>query len=372
MATEAPFDARAWEEVDAYLNGLGDGAARLATRIHPADEMYRYEMLAPHRTPRAASILYFAAGGQILHAVEQIARWRFGALAGVRSLLDFASGYGRTTRHLARFLDPARITVAEIEPDAVRFQTETFGVRGIVSATRPEDLRIEGQFDVVLAASFFSHLPALRFEQWLGRLYAATAPGGVLIFSVHGMDLLPGLEIDRVSGIVFQPVSETTRLDGAEYGTSYVTPEFVRAVAERVAGGEARFVGSPFGLCGFQDLYVLVRPPSPSLPELHVERFPWGTLDASAIRDGVASVAGWAIGAPDERPPDARLFLGDRVAAISPGEGPRGARHRWSFAFPVASVSPDTMVRVEVQSERGLTRILVAATLRPYLPAPPV
>ncbi len=368
MTSEAPFDARAWEGVAAYLNGLEGAAGLLPTRIHPADEMYRYELAALHRTPEIASVLYFATGGQILHAVAEVVQWRFGGFPRVGAFLDFASGYGRTTRHLVRALGPERVTVAEIEPAAVRFQEESFGVRGVVSATKPEDLRMDGRFDVILAASFFSHLPAVRFEQWLGRLYAATAPGGALIFSVHGMDLLPGLEIDRVSGIVFQPVSETTRLEGAEYGTSYVTPEFVHAVADRVTRNEGRLVGFPFGLCGFQDLYVLLRPPVPQLPELRLARFPWGALDASAIRDGAASAEGWAMGPADERPPDVRLFLRERVEAVSPGTGAHGARHRWSFRFPVSAVSPDDLVRVEARSERGLTRILVAATLRPYLP----
>ena len=206
-----------------------------SARIHPADEMYRFELAAPHRTAEAATLLYFATGRQIFEAVEGVVAWRFGGFAGVRSLFDFASGYGRSTRFLVEALAPEKITVAEIDPGAVRFQEEEFGVRGVAAGAAPLSLALAETFDAVVASSFFSHLPAGRFEAWMERLYALVAPGGALIFSVHGMELLPAGEPAPPSGIAFRPVSETVRLEGAEYGTSYVTPEFVRGAAASVA-----------------------------------------------------------------------------------------------------------------------------------------
>lgn len=343
-------------------------AERHSTRIHPADEMYRFELATPHRTPEAAAILYFATGRQIFEAIEAVVGWRFQGFGAVRSLFDFASGYGRSTRFLVQALPPERITVAEIDPAAVRFQEEAFDVRGIVPGADPESLRLEGTFDVVVASSFFSHLPAARFEAWLARLHALVAPGGVLIFSVHGIGLLPAGEAAPPSGIAFRPVSETQRLEGAEYGTSYVTPQFVGGVTARVAGGQARLVALPLGLCGFQDLYVLCRPPAPTGPDPRLPLVPRGALEHGAVEAGVATAEGWAVGDRDERPPDMRLVIGERVAEVSPGEGAAGARRNWRFTFPVAGTDPDALVRVEAVSARGVAKILVAETLRPYLP----
>lgn len=370
MESDAPFDPCVSSDVAAYVRGLAGGGPPLVTRIHPSDEMYRYELATPKRSREVAAVLYFATGRQIFQAVEDVVRWRFGGFAGLSSMLDFASGFGRTTRFLLRALSPEKISVAEIDPEAVRFQEETFGVRGAVPGSDPESFRLEGPFDFILAISFFSHLPAVRFEGWLKRLRSRLAPGGILLFSVHGMDLLPGP--DRASGIVFRPVSETTRLEGAEYGTSYVTPEFVHSVADRVTEREDRLLEFPFGLAGFQDLYALLKPPLPPVLDLKLARFPWGAVDGSAIRDGVASVEGWAVGDADERPPDVRLFVRDRVLASSPGEGPHGSRRRWSFSFPISAAAPDDVVRFEAESARGLSKILLAASLAPYLPAPPV
>ncbi len=367
-SADAPFDPGISEEVAAFARGLAGPGPALDLRIHPADEMYRFELETPHRSREAAAMLYLAAGRQICDAFSGVGAWRFGDLSAARSVLDFASGYGRTTRHLVRVLPAQRLTVAEIDPGAVAFQREVFGVRGVVSGTEPQSLAVEGPFDAVFASSFFSHLPEPRFMAWLDRLFGLVAPGGVLVFSVHGMKLLTDREADRSQGIVFRPVSETTRLDGADYGTSHVSEAFVHGAADRVAGAGARLLAFPFGLCGHQDLYALARAPFPAAPNLRLPRVPWGALEHGTVGEGFATARGWAVGDRDERPPDVRLVLGGRVAEVSPGRGEVGLRRDWSFTFPVDAVSPDSVVRIEAESERGVTKILVAETLRPYLP----
>ena len=369
MASDATFDpAAASEDVAAYLRRLEGGRTALVTRIHPSDEMYRFELAAPHRSPQTAALLYFAAAGAIFRTVSEIVAWRFGGFGGVGSFLDFACGYGRATRFFARALEPSKITVAEIDAGAVRFQQEAFGVRGCVSGTDPTALPLEGPFDVVLAVSFFSHLPAARFEAWLARLYALVADGGVLIFSTHGPQHLPGREAMTDAGLAFAPVSETRRLEGSEYGTSWVTADYVRGAAAGAIGSGGRLFAFPYGLCGYQDLYVLAKPPQRQGAELRLARDPLGALLSAGIDGGVVTASGWAAGEGDERPPDVSLLLGDRAEAVSPGDGAPGARREWSFTFPLSAVQPDRIVRIEATSPRGASRVLVAETLRPYLP----
>jgi len=367
---EHPLDPCAWRDVGEFVSGLAEDGPLTAV-IHPSDEMFRYERAIPYRSREAAAIGYFASGLQILQTVREIVEWRFGGFAGVRSLLDFASGYGRVTRYLVRALSPERITVAEIDSSAVEFQRSVFGVGGFVSSADPERFALDRDFDAILAASFFSHLPERSFERWLRGLCAGVAPGGVLIFSVHGMDLLP--DGGSPSPIVFRPVSETDRLDPAEYGTSYVTAEFVRAAVSRSAGAGDRLLAFPRGLAGLQDLYVLLRPPLPESGGLRVSRCPLGTCDGSRIENGIVFLEGWVEGAPDEPAPDVRLVLRSTVAAHLPAEsaGP-ASRRRWSFTFPLSAVAPDDVVRVEARSSRGLTSLLAIGSTRPYLPASPL
>lgn len=363
MAEERPFDPCASAAVAECLRDLL--ALGLDTRLHPADEMYRFELAQPRRSPETAAVFYFSTARSIWRTVSSVVSWRFGGFANVRSALDFASGYGRMTRFMARALDPGVLTVAEIDAGAVRFQREAFGVRGCVSSLEPEGLNLAGSFDLVLAVSFFSHLPAGRFERWLERLYGRIAPGGLLVFSTHGVELYRGPDPIPPSGLLFRPESETTRLEASEYGTSWVTEAFVRRAAKEVAGA-APIWAFPYGLCGFQDLYVMGKGPTGGEgPRL--ARDPLGALEFGSVESGVVRARGWASGDRGERPPDVKLHFGDGPSGISPSRTESGAGCLWSFEFPTAAVLPDRILRIEAESERGARRLLVAETLRPYL-----
>jgi SAM-dependent methyltransferase len=364
-----PFASK---DVAAFVGRLGEEGGPLLTDLHASDEMYLYERSIPYRSPEAAAIGYFATGRQIFRTIREIVEWRFGEFHRVGAFLDFASGYGRVTRFLVRAMAPQRIVVAEVDAAAVRFQEKTFGVRGVVSHTEPERLRLERSFDMVFAASFFSHLPERSFAPWLSRLRTAVKPGGLLAFSVHGMELLPLEAADRGSGIVFSPVSETERLDAQEYGTSYVTEEFVRRAAGGAGGPGDRLFRFPLGLCGLQDLYVLQRAPIGSGSAPSVSRCPLGTCDVFRIDDGLVTAGGWVEGDSGEGPPEVRLMLREQVEARLVGETPAaGARRRWTFSFPVSAVDPDEVVRIEAWSPRGASSILAMGSMRPYLPAAP-
>jgi len=78
---------------------------------------------------------------------------------------------------------------------------------------------------------------------------------------------------------------------------------------------------------------------------------------------------GWAEGDTGERAPAVQLLFRDAVAERSSAGESRGARRTWRFEFPIDAVGADDLVRVEAVSDRGLARILVMGTLRPYLPA---
>ena len=360
------FDPRSNPRVDAYVRQLA-GDAGIFGVIHLADEMYLYSLQSLKGCDEAAAILYYLKGRQIFLTVEEVVRWRFGGFSAVASFLDFASGFGRFTRFLVRELSATRVSISEIDPVAVEFQKDAFGVKGLVSDADPGGFGLPDAFDVILASSFFSHLPAPAFQAWLRRLYGLLRPGGLLLFSVHGKALLAESAADWSEGIVFRAESETTRLDPRDYGTSYVTEEFVRRAVGEATKGKGSMSGFPFGFCAQQDLYVVSRPSVPALSPLTLRRFPRGELDRFEIREEDVLVEGWAEGGPGERSPEVRLFIGGARAARSQGGGPGPAR-RWSFTFGRSAASPDDVVRVEAEGEPGFSNIVAMGTLRPFLP----
>jgi hypothetical protein len=246
------------------------------TEIHPGDEMYAYNLKSLRGSPECAAMLYYSKGRQIARTARDLLEWRCGDPARVGSFLDFASGYGRSTRFLDGVVPADRLWVSDVHAEAVEFQERVWGVHGIVSPPVARDFPAGRKHDVILASSFFSHMPARSFADWLAVLCGALAEDGVLAFSALPRELLGGTH-DWSQGIVFLPESESSDLPGSEYGTAYVSDEFVRTTAAAVTGGAGRLRRFARGLAGHQDLYVLSRgrePTEPFAPTL----FPSGEL----------------------------------------------------------------------------------------------
>jgi hypothetical protein len=100
----------------------------------------------------------------------------------------------------------------------------------VLSTSQPEDLFLDKKFDVVFALSFFSHMPKDTFSRWLERLASFIKPEGYLIFTTHGLRsqrmLQQRFKFDD-EGFYFRSVSEQKDINTEEYGTAFVTPQYV-------------------------------------------------------------------------------------------------------------------------------------------------
>ncbi|MFN7042970.1 MAG: class I SAM-dependent methyltransferase [Acidovorax temperans] len=190
----------------------------------------------------------------LLEAVDQ-------PLLRTPRVLEFASGHGRFTRHLVKALGPGRVAVSDVVPGAVEFSRATFGVEGFLSASVPEQVRWPGQYDLVFVLSLFSHLPRATWARWLQVLYGAVAPGGLLVFSAHG---LKAARFDNVvldgEGFFFAASSESNAIDAQDYGTTFTAPEFVRARIAETVGTDRLVHEAPVHFWNHQDAYVLRKP----------------------------------------------------------------------------------------------------------------
>ena len=203
--------------------------------IDPRDDIFRF--FATH--PLAANPVreYLCDGwrtlSELILVLESVER----PLLKARSVLEFASGFGRFTRHLVKAM-PGRITCSDVQPGSVDFTREQFGADGFYSAGDAQALRIPGQYDLVFVLSLFTHLPPDRWAPWLEKLFCAVAPGGALLFSVHnearGHEL--GVKFDA-EGRHFIASSESPSLGADAYGTTFTTRAFAeREVARALPG----------------------------------------------------------------------------------------------------------------------------------------
>jgi hypothetical protein len=223
-----------------------EDGSRVNATIHDDDEMF---WTISEIDPAAPVAHYLDSGSRAADALVDALQQAGRDLEG--PLLDFACGHGRVTRHLVGRVD---LTVADIHPGAVEFVTDTFGVPGFVSVTDPADLDHGGRYRVIWVASLFSHLSHDRWVPWLAALRGLLDDDGALVFSTNGPGHhdLPEVE----PGFRFGTENETHgRLDGAEYGTTEVDPEWVERAAASVGGRV--LCRLPDRLWGVQDLYVV-------------------------------------------------------------------------------------------------------------------
>ena len=366
--------------------GLEPGDVDLA--IDPEDEMLGYLVGSCAGDRERALYAYFQSGASIAGAMAQVLAWRFGEPGRVGRLLDFASGYGRVTRFLVRLLPAERIWVSDVYAEGVSFQQRRFGVHGIVSTIRPEDFAAaadSGTFDAILVTSLFTHLPEERFVAWLRVLMALLAPGGVLAFSVHDRSLLPaGAELPA-SGLLFREISESGSLAGTDYGSTWVSEEFVRSALRRAllggGGAGASLHRLERGLCNFQDLYVAVPEADADFsglafrgePYLFVERCAMAGPDRLEL-SGWAGVLGCGSLAAVEAWLDGQLLArlpidGSRPEVAAMLGDPRLERSGWGGAcrLPPGISRSTSLLRLRVVDDRGAAHPEAAATLEAAL-----
>jgi SAM-dependent methyltransferase len=260
--------------------------------VAPDDDMYAFGV-AVMGDPALSAMAYFRAGASMVDVVEAVAGWHFDGLDHVDSFLDCAGGYGRATRFFAERLGPDRVTVGEIQADALEFQAREFHVGTLRSGTDPAQLVTPRRYSFVFVASLFSHLPRATFTTWLARLWELVAPGGVLVFSVHD-EVLDEHDAPWVDGHAFLSASEVAELDTEDYGTAFTTEAFVREQLEQTVGAAAKHAQRlPRALCFHQDVWVV--PDGRVNPEpLRYECGPQGTMDICVVDDRTLTLAGWA------------------------------------------------------------------------------
>lgn len=231
----------------------------LNCRIAAADDIFSF--FAGHPTSSNPLRDYLADGWRTLSELMVLLEAVDRPLLKMGSVLEFASGHGRFTRHLVKALGGAeRVTVSDVVEDAVSFSQQQFGVRGFVSSTEPEQLAWPGRYELVFVLSLFSHLPRSTWGRWLRHLYAALAPGGLLVFTTHGAKAARHDQVTLdAEGFFFAPSSESRAVDAQDYGTTFTSEAFVRSRIAQELGAGQLLHQVPQHFWNHQDAWVVQR-----------------------------------------------------------------------------------------------------------------
>lgn len=317
-AQRAQLDERLAETLAVHCPDLR--ADVLDTGIHPECQMLAHS-LRTHGDANLAVSQYFAVALQQYRVVQQLIRRLF-ARPGQVDFLDFACGYGRLLRFLVHTLPTEHIHAAEIQRDAVDWVCRRYGLDALVSSPAPEDFSPGRRFDMIWAASLFSHLPDGLFGRWLERLGKLLETDGVLCFSVHDEAMLPPDMSVPANGLLYIAGSENAGLDPEIYGTTFVTQAYVERIVRQRLGAEVSIHRLPRLLAHEQDVYVLARDKRDLSVLGDFRRGTRGWLDELQINEATGSIdlAGWAGSLDDVDFDSVEIVLGDRTTHVSTGE----------------------------------------------------
>lgn len=198
---------------------------RINCRIDPRDDIFHFFS----RHPLAGNPIreYLSDGWRTLSELMLLIEEAGYSLTEMQHVLEFASGYGRFTRHLVKAI-PGKVDCADVLPGTAEFLHEQFAVNAFYSSHDPDKIAYPRQYDMVFVLSLFTHLPVNMWASWLRNLARGIKPGGLLVFSVHNEAAATQLGVNfGADGSYFVASSESPSLDGAVYGTTFTTRAFV-------------------------------------------------------------------------------------------------------------------------------------------------
>jgi SAM-dependent methyltransferase len=173
MTNHSPKETRDISETSTLSQLFQQPVSGVSTEISPDDTMFEGSL--EH---------YVSVGESALRCI------RLGLLAAgkseVRSILDFACGFGRVLRVLKASFPSAQLTACDISRNAVDFCSEQFDAHAIQSGEDFTKLQINTTFDLIWCGSLLTHLEPAQFTSGLGFFRSLLSPGGIVVFTTHG------------------------------------------------------------------------------------------------------------------------------------------------------------------------------------------
>jgi len=127
---------------------------------------------------------YFSVGHSALKCIK-LAMLAAGK-EDFKNILDLPCGHGRVLRMLKAAFSKAQITACDLDRDAVDYCAKVFGATSVYSKKQPDQIAIQGKFDLIWCGSLLTHLKSSHWGSLLNLFNSLLCPGGLLIFSTQG------------------------------------------------------------------------------------------------------------------------------------------------------------------------------------------
>jgi SAM-dependent methyltransferase len=104
----------------------------------------------------------------------------------VGRILDLPCGHGRVLRALKAAFPEAALTACDIDRDGVDFCAASLGARPVYSHKDPDELQLEGGYDLIWCGSLLTHVGFDYWSKFLRLFARSLAPDGVLVLTTAG------------------------------------------------------------------------------------------------------------------------------------------------------------------------------------------
>lgn len=105
----------------------------------------------------------------------------------VETILDWGCGTGRVTRHLANYFPEASITGIDANPACIDWlQHNIPHIDWQLGSYQWVNKISSNSFDLIIALSVLTHLPASEQQHWLEQLHSRLHTNGLIWLSTHG------------------------------------------------------------------------------------------------------------------------------------------------------------------------------------------
>lgn len=143
---------------------------------------------------RDSDLVFRQIGRVSLDDQQIVLRLTGRTMESFESVLDFGCGCGRVMRHMAKISTHLSLHGCDIDGDAIAWASKNLPFATFrQNAPLPPLPYEDGQFDLVVNHSVFTHLPEDYQDAWLAELRRVVRPGGYLLLSVAGPFAFSGL-----------------------------------------------------------------------------------------------------------------------------------------------------------------------------------
>jgi len=165
-----------------------------ATMPDPGDDLISRVVGGADRT------WFYWTGRESVRDLERTLGIARRTLDSFESILDFGCGCGRMLLWIEELGRKCALHGTDIDAEAIDWCREHVPYADLtVNDADPPLPYPDGEFDLVVGHSVFTHLDERRQDAWLGELQRVTGPGGFLVVSTHG-EVALGDDVWRIRG----------------------------------------------------------------------------------------------------------------------------------------------------------------------------